>query len=487
MASARNLTERVLSIRDDAFARLGDTDLADRIVSGRAPTYAITKVEDLPDGATLRRVEGTITVPNYLTPQVEVLPEPARDLREAIGDVVDAVPDEVMDALDPVTDAVPVDVIDVLTTGALSVPGSRFTYDPETGLPAVDPAQPTVDVPFQCEISRSSLQGPTNPMLYGHGLLGTRREVGGGSTARLRERGFSPCAVDWWGFSTADLPNVAVTLADVSNFASVIDRTQQGFLNFLYLGRALSHPQGLTAAPAFRDAGGRALVRSDGLTYDGNSQGGIMGGALTALAPDFERAVLGVPGMAYSTLLNRSVDWEGEYALVYQAAYPDTIDQQLGYALIQMLWDRGESSGYAQHMTDDPLPNTPSHEVFLQVAYADHQVANVAAEVDGPDGRHVAGHAVPRPRPALVGRPGLRLPHDLRLAPRRRLPPRLLVLGGHRAAGPTRRQPASDGGQGPARGAAVLRPGGRPGGRLAPRRTTRRRVPRRPLHGPPPP
>jgi len=163
----------------------------------------------------------------------------------------------------------------------------------------------------------------------------------------------------------------------------VIDRNQQGFLNFLYLGRALSHPQGLTAAPAFRDAGGRALVSADGLTYDGNSQGGIMGGALTALAPDFERAILGVPGMAYSTLLNRSVDWEGEYALVYQAAYPDAIDQQLGYALIQMLWDRGESSGYAQHMTDDPLPGTPSHEVYLQVAYADHQVANVAAEVMG--------------------------------------------------------------------------------------------------------
>ena len=36
-----------------------------------------------------------------------------------------------------------------------------------------------------------------------------------------------------------------------------------------------------------------------------------MGGALTALAPDFSRAKLGVAGMNYSTLLNRSVDWEG--------------------------------------------------------------------------------------------------------------------------------------------------------------------------------
>ena len=35
-----------------------------------------------------------------------------------------------------------------------------------------------------------------------------------------------------------------------------------------------------------------------------------MGGALTALAPDLDRAVLGVPGMNYSTLLRRSVDFD---------------------------------------------------------------------------------------------------------------------------------------------------------------------------------
>ena len=47
-----------------------------------------------------------------------------------------------------------------------------------------------------------------------------------------------------------------------------------------------------------------------------------------------------------------------------------------------MLWDRGEANGYAAHMTDDPLPNTPPHEVMLQVAFSDHQVSNHAAEVE---------------------------------------------------------------------------------------------------------
>ena len=52
------------------------------------------------------------------------------------------------------------------------------------------------------------------------------------------------------------------------------------------------------------------MIDTQRLFYDGNSQGGIMGGALTAVAPDFNRAVLGVPGMNYSTLLQRSVDFE---------------------------------------------------------------------------------------------------------------------------------------------------------------------------------
>ena len=46
------------------------------------------------------------------------------------------------------------------------------------------------------------------------------------------------------------------------------------------------------------------------VAYDGNSQGGILGGALTAIATDWTHSVLGVPGMNYSTLLQRSSDFD---------------------------------------------------------------------------------------------------------------------------------------------------------------------------------
>jgi hypothetical protein len=49
---------------------------------------------------------------------------------------------------------------------------------------------------------------------------------------------------------------------------------------------------------------------------------------------------------------------------------------------MQMLWDRGEPSGYAQHMTNHPLPGTPVHHVLIEMAIGDHQVANIQAEVE---------------------------------------------------------------------------------------------------------
>ncbi|TMK22914.1 MAG: hypothetical protein E6G68_01380 [Actinobacteria bacterium] len=172
----------------------------------------------------------------------------------------------------------------------------------------------------------------------------------------------------------------------------MIDRAQQGFLNFLYLGRALAHPQGLVTDPAFR-LNGQPLFQTNELFYDGNSQGAIMGGALTALGVDFTRSVLGVLGMNYSTLLNRSSDWEGplvdpanpglpSYSSFLYTMFPNKQEQQLVMAILQMLWDRGEADGYAQHMTTDPYPNTPAHQVLLHAALGDFQVTNFSAEVE---------------------------------------------------------------------------------------------------------
>ena len=85
--------------------------------------------------------------------------------------------------------------------------------------------------------------------------------------------------------------------------------------------------------------------------------------------------------MNYSTLLQRSVDFDTYSQLIYPA-YPKEIDRQLLFGAIQLLWDRGEADGYAHHMTSDPLPNTPRHAVLLHAALGDHQVSDTTAEVE---------------------------------------------------------------------------------------------------------
>ena len=373
IASGRNLAERALEIRNDAFGRLlGDSDLGDRRVEGISPTFTVDSQSERTDGWTdsyggnhtqqVRRVQGRITVPNYLD-----RPQQSESHVRA-----------------PSAPYEP------------PVPLSRFYDDPADAdmLPDQNPIETTVQVPYMCDVVLSQDGQPMGeqiPGLYGHGLLGSRSQLGDLKTPR-RNGAFMGCAVDWWGMSSNDIPTVAAIIGDLSNFPSLADRAQQGFLNFMYLGRALVHPEGFAANAAFRDAAGKPLIhttnRTDGkgepakLFYDGNSQGGIMGGSLVALSPDIHRGILGVTGMNYSTLLQRSIDWEGLYAVPYYANYQDPIEQQLGFALMQMLWDRGEANGYAEHMTDKPYPDTPKHEVLLQVAYSDHQVSNHAAEVE---------------------------------------------------------------------------------------------------------
>ncbi|MER7459319.1 hypothetical protein [Micromonospora sp. NPDC126480] len=333
VASRQGLTGRMLAVRDSAFATLGRA----------APSFTVTAVTDYPeqqDARIARQVTGTVDVPSYLT--------------------------------------------------GGGGPGSRLHYGPAggDGTPAWADARPTpsgatLKADFVCNIPRSaSAADPAHLSLYGHGLLGRPTEINAGNVKTMSATyNFTFCATSWIGMAAADVPFVAGAFTDLSAFPAVADRLQQSFLNFLFLGRTMIHRGGFAADPAFQDAAGRPLIDlAGGLHYDGNSQGGINGGALTAIAQDWTRSVLGVPAMNYSTLLQRSVDF-APFQQIMDGYYPDTVDQQLIFALLQMLWDRSEANGYAQHMTDRPLPRTPAHQVLMHVAFGDQQVSPAAAEV----------------------------------------------------------------------------------------------------------
>ncbi|HYF45068.1 MAG TPA: hypothetical protein VD926_02585, partial [Acidimicrobiales bacterium] len=314
VASERSLSERLLHMRDDAFAVLGD----------EAPAFTVDQ-EDLTDQLP-RTVTGTFEVPLYLTGEGE----PGSVLNNGDGPEDDPLPEQ---------------------NGAF-------------------------DARFICVLTTADPQGSA---VYGHGLLGSAEEVLGASPTVGTENDISFCATDWIGMSAQDIGNVGSLLQDLSEFRSLADRLQQGILNMLFLGRAMIHEDGFVSHPAFQ-AAGEPMLDTEHLFFNGNSQGGILGGATTAVAQDWTRAVLGVPAMNYSTLLQRSIDYDDYDALLRQS-YPDEIDRVVAGGLIQMLWDRGENNGYAQHLASDPYPDTPEHQVLLFEAFGDHQVANVATEV----------------------------------------------------------------------------------------------------------
>jgi hypothetical protein len=195
-----------------------------------------------------------------------------------------------------------------------------------------------------------------------------------------QEHDFTFCATDWAGMASEDIPNAVQILQDFSKFPSLADRLQQGILDTLYLGRLVAHPQGFAANPAF-SAGGRPLLGTSNLYLDVNSQGAILGGLATAVAPDWRRAVLGVATMDYAALLPRSTDFD-TYNAVFVPAYRHEDQRMELISLAQMLWDRGETDGWATHVTTDPPPSSPAHTVLMHVAVGDHQVANAMSDVE---------------------------------------------------------------------------------------------------------
>lgn len=294
-------------------------------------------------------------------------------------------------------------------------PGSRMTFGAD-GRPEPNGVYQAT---FQCNIPRSTASsGAAKPVLWGHGLFGDHTAVNGlGAVAN--ESNSLPCGASWLGMSAEDVAYVVGMLGDLSGFPSLPDRMQQAYLNMMFLGRAMIHPAGLASLPEFAGL----LDPAAGLGYAGASLGGIQGTALSALAQDFTRSVLIVPATNFSMLLNRAAPFQPLQPIM-DGFYPDRLDQQVGFALMQMLWDRGEGNGYARHVTRDPLPGTPIKRVLLHQAFGDHQVANIATEVEA---RTLGIHVV---RPTLVpGRdPSVEPQWGLRTVPGYPFPGSALVI-----------------------------------------------------------
>ena len=322
-ASDENNWTWLVHMRDDALSRVGPS----------GPAYTIGEVNDNTNGTTdddwnpdtiAFRINGTMTVPLYMT-------------------------------------------------GA--GPNSDLVFGPD-GLPMVNPAQPTAEVPFEVLIPKSALDAPGGLIEYGHGLFGSRSQIENGNFRTfINKNDYVFFGVDLWGMAESDTAAVGFILGtgNLGRISTMFDRLHQGFVNELLVMRMMK--TGFANDPTY----GKYIDPSRAYYY-GISQGGIQGAVFMALSTDIERGVLEVMGQPYSLLVFRSKDFD-PFLEILHTAFPDPRVDHLAVGLVQMLWDRVEPNGYSQHIVRDPLPGTEAKEALLRAALGDHQVNNIGAHI----------------------------------------------------------------------------------------------------------
>lgn len=319
VASSRSMTERLLAMRDDTLAELGDG----------APDFEITEVQEDVDQHIYRRVRGYLIAPSYMSS-----PEPPAVLN--LGE-----------------DGLP------LRNGTMQVPF-------------------IVNIPRAAVAD--GVAHPSRPSLYGHGLFGSRDEANAGHLRSFsNQANIMFGATDWIGMSGDDVRHVIRMIPDLTGFSILTDRLQQAMLNFVLLGRLFVAEDGFVSRPEFQLDGEPLIDRQD-LYFYGISQGGIQGGTYLAIAPDSTRGVLGVGAINYSFLLRRSIDFT-PFQVIFNLNYLDELERTLLYPLLQQLWDRGEPQGYASRLLENPLPGTPAKKILMQIAVNDSQVSHTGSEI----------------------------------------------------------------------------------------------------------
>jgi hypothetical protein len=307
-ASGETAWADVVAMRDDAIAMAGAAGLGCTVSSS---------VEDPTDTLILRRIDGTITVPNFLD-------------------------------------------------------GTRIVRD-AAGRPKI---VGTTQAPFIALIPRSA--GTKAPIwIYGHGLFSDRAELLGDPTRATASAG--QAVIAGTDFTGLDGPNESAALGaflDPPTFADIIDPLRQSYVNTLLLPRTLAGA--CASLPEFQ-VGGTAIIDGTRAGYYGNSMGGTLGSSLAALSPDISRFVLGVAGTDLPVQMPRNYAWPRIEA-IFQVAWPRRIDRDLIVVMSAHYWDRVDSA-LGPHVLADPLPGSATPQVLMQIGLYDTDVVNVSSEL----------------------------------------------------------------------------------------------------------
>lgn len=341
VASDANLTAQMLAMRDESFAWLHEVE------EQGTKTFTVDRVVEndctQPGTVVWRTVEGTYQVPLFLRG-------------------------------DPVTNPTTPTIFNLGEDGMPAANG--FTHPPFT-----------IGIPCSALAESST---PTLPLVLGHGLFGDGRGFVS-SIADVAGDGFNLIAgaTDWRGLSAPDIAGDDLTrtfigrvILQLQNFPAMPDRLRQGQLNTLVLARMMRHGS-FNQDPAFQRPSGEGVFvgPEHEAFYLGGSLGGIMGLMFGALSPDVTNLDVVVPAINFSLLLQRATPFLAFQSVFELGGITDPAQQALLLGLLHELWVRGESAGYATHITSNPLPGTNAKNVLMTSAFLDQQVSNQGTEI----------------------------------------------------------------------------------------------------------
>lgn len=238
--------------------------------------------------------------------------------------------------------------------------------------------------------------GPGRALAYGHGFFGNTNEIEGGSARTISDTLHAVMFGIWWvGMSSDDIASVVTDLS--GNPARTLrfgDRVHQAMANWIVMAAAIRGP--LTEQDALKRDSGDLVYAPDPVDYLGISQGGILGGTMTALNPLIDRVVLQVGGAGFTHMMFRARPFSS-FLLVLNPAFDDRVDEQVFAASMQRQFDRFDPGTYAHYLVKEPLEGTPADRRLLyQMGLGDVSVPNLGTFLEA----NLAGLPVTQPSPA---------------------------------------------------------------------------------------
>jgi hypothetical protein len=268
-------------------------------------------------------------------------------------------------------------------TGTLTVP--LYLDHPETGGVLFRDSSGkiaqngTATVPFKIVVptTATSQWTPARALAFGHGFFGGTDELDGQEArtllSTLRVVGFG---IDWWGMSKDDLGTVvgliSQTPADTWKF---VERVYQAMANWMVMTRAIK--TSLATQPSLALVRGRRLYDPTHVFYFGASMGHILGGVMSAINPDIERAALEVGGAGWEHMMPRATPFSG-FNFFIKSAMGTEVGTQTVEAMFATALDRIDPATYAPYLIGSHLPGNPDRRVILQAGIGDAEVPNVA-------------------------------------------------------------------------------------------------------------